>query len=174
MVATADYIKNSGLYKSLYISSWIFIFVIFLTVWLYFYNLSLEKKVNNLTSELSTINNYVKELNENDKVKLYTLIKTNSVFLDKYLNLSQVPLFINNVKELAKSYNITFAWFSYSNFNINTQATCNDDSINLAHQKAENFINYFRNENQDIFSLWFINNFTWQEQIKFNTSFLVK
>jgi endonuclease III-like uncharacterized protein len=60
--------------------------------------MTLESKIEKLNSEISTTDESLKKLNEDDKVKLYTLIKTSDVFLSQYKKLSNVTQFIQNLK----------------------------------------------------------------------------
>lgn len=161
--------------KTLYISAWIFALVLILTIWLYVYNMTLESKIEKLNSEITTTDEALKKLNEDDKVKLYTLIKTSDVFLSQYKKLSKVTEFIGNLKWISKDYNLTFGDFAYSNSKITSSCTASNDDISLASDKVKTFIWDFRKkDNKNIFSLWFISSFSWQDKIIFNTEFKLK
>jgi hypothetical protein len=47
--------------------------------------------------------------------------------LDKYAYISQIPEYINNLKDLSKTFRVDLQGFSYSNGSINTSATAKDD-----------------------------------------------
>lgn len=174
MINTApDNIDNQSK-TSLYGSIWVFIFVITISIWLYFYNSVLSKEVDGIKSEISFIESNVGKIKEDEKVKLYTLIKANSIFLDRYKYISNIPKYINNLSYLSKKYNISFEWFTYSNGELSTLATSTNDSLNLSYLKVKNFVEYFRNSEENIFALNFIDSFIWQENITFNTKFKIK
>lgn len=180
MATNNDYKADNKVYKWLYVSVWLFVLVLILNIWLYFYNSSLSSNVESLNKELTTLGNDIEKINSDDKVKLYILIKANVAFLDRYEYLSRIPEFINNLKELSKTYKVSFKNFSYSNSVIATQATALDDGLSLWYQKSQNLISSFRdnkkteNKNDQIFSLDFIDYFEWQNEIKFNVNFKIK
>jgi hypothetical protein len=91
----------------------------------------LSSNIESLNKELTTLENDIEKINSDDKVKLYILIKANVAFLDRYEYLSRIPEFINNLKELSKTYKVSFKNFSYSNSVIATQATALDDGLSL-------------------------------------------
>lgn len=168
-------LKANNLPKTLYVSAWIFVLVFVLTIWLYVYNMTLKTKITNLNNDLNVAEESLKKLNEDDNVKLYTLIKTSDVFLSQYKKLSSVTEFIDNLKWISKDYNMIFADFTYSNSKITTICVANNDDISLASEKVKTFIWDFRKtDNKNIFSLWFVNNFSWQDKITFNTEFKIK
>lgn len=175
MANTIDSKAENKYPKTLSFSILLFALVIVLTIWLYFYNLSLEKKVENIRTDISTLEQDIKKINEDDKVILYTLLKNSSIFLEQYKKLSNVTEFISNIKWLSKNYNLAFEWFSYSNSSINTTCVAKNDEISLASEKLKKFIWDFRNkENSNIFSLWFVTNFVWQTEVKFTPEFKVR
>lgn len=180
MITNNDYKKINNKNIWLYISVWLFILILALNVWLYFYNNSLLSKVESYNKELTVLENNIKEINNDDKIKLYTLIKTNATFLEKYSYLSKIPEFINNLKKLWNIYKVSFKNFSYSNSIINTSVTAIDDWTSFWYQKSQKLISNFRkneqskDKNNQIFSLDFIDYFEWQNEIKFNINFKIK
>lgn len=184
MVSTGDYKTDKKVDRWMYISSAMFVLVLVITIWLYFYNSSIVSKTETLNKEILTLEESIKSIHSDDKVTLYTLIQTNKVFLDKYAYISKIPEFINNLHELSKTFKIKFENFSYSNSSINTSATSLDDGFSLWYQKTKKFISSFRDEisdskkiksiNNQIFSLGFIDSFSWQNEMKFNANFKIK
>lgn len=184
MVSTDDYKTDKKVDRWMYISSGIFIFVLVITIWLYFYNGSLISTSEKYMKDITTLEENIKTVNNDDKVILYTLIQTNKVFLDKYAYISKIPEFINNLHELSKTFKIKFENFSYSNSSVSTSVTSLDDGFSLWYQKTKKFISSFRDEitdskktltaNNQIFSLGFIDSFVWQNEMKFNVTFKLK
>lgn len=174
MVTTNQEVTVNKWPTSLYISIWVFIFVLLLSIGFYFYNSVLNSKIENIQSEISTIENNIKTINEDEKVKLYTLMVANKTFLDRYKYLSNVPEFINNLALLSKNYKVAFDGFSYSSSEIVTDVLSMDDAVSLASLKTKNFIEYFRKKDDNIFSLWFVDSFDWQDNIKFSAKFKIK
>lgn len=170
---SANNIDNSSK-TFLYVSIWIFVFVLIVSIWLYFYNSYLSKKVDNVKSEISFVEENIKKINEDEKVKLYTLIKSNWIFLDRYKYISNIPEYINNLVTLSKKYNISFQWFNYSAWELSTEVVALNDAVSLAYLKTKNFLEYFRKKDKNIFSLGFVDSFIWQENIKFGVKFKIK
>lgn len=178
MVASNEYKTYNKGYTWMYVSVWLFVLVLILNIWLYFYNSYLSSKVESFNEDLIKLENNIKEVNNDDKVKLYTLIKTNAVFLDKYSYLSRIPEFINNLKKLWSIYRVSFKNFSYADSTLNTSVVAVDDWISFWYQKAQKLISSFRNnkqtKNNQIFSLDFVDYFESQNEMKFNVSFKIK
>lgn len=174
MANSSENIVNDKYSKTLYASLGIFIFVLILTIWLYFYNNSLSKKIVNTTSDIAKVDDSIKKINEDWKVRIYNIIKNNTVFIENYKKLSQITDFIWTLNWLSKDYNVSFTSFSYSNATIKTQAVVKNDDISLSSEKLNKFLSDFRLKDDHKFSLSFINNFSWQEQIKFNVEFKIK
>lgn len=177
MVTTNDYKTDNKAYKWMYISIWLFIIVLVLNIWFYFYNSSLTSKVKNFDDEVVKVENNIKEINNDDKVMLYTLIQANKIFLDKYVYLSKIPEFINNLNELSKTFKVKFENFSYGNSTVNTSVIAIDDWISLWYQKSKKLIWSFRDksvDNKQLFSLSFIDFIDWQNEMRFNAKFKIK
>lgn len=178
MITTNDYKSETNAIVKMKYSIILFVFIALLNVWLYIYNYYLEWEVKNVEQSISKIESSISEINSDEKVKLYTLIKANSKTLEKFSYLSNIPEYINTLKELSKTYSISFEWFNYSNSNLNTTVISMDDWVSLGYQKSQKFISNFRAPrsiwNKEIFSLWFIDAFEWQNQMKFNVKFTLK
>ncbi len=174
MVATDSYKLDNKSYNLMKITIIIFIFSIILTIWLFFYNKSLSTSIDNLNKEVTKVSENIKKINEDKKVKLYTIVTTNKTYLDKYKYLSNIPLFLNTVLELSKKSKITFNWFSYSEWSISTNASSLDDWYSYASSKVKNFVKDFRKGENWILSLDFIQSFSGQDQIEFWLKFKVK
>lgn len=174
MVTTNEYKNDSKAYKSMKISVVLFVLVLILTIGLYFYNSSIVSKINTLESKISSVETDIKKINEDEKVKLYTLIVSNSKYLERYKYLSKVPEFINNVKEISKNYKVAFDGFSYIDGQISSNASLQDDAVSLASVKTKNFLEYFRKKDENIFSLLFVSSFNWQDSINFWVKFKIK
>lgn len=174
MIATEWYKVDNKSYNMMKITLIIFIFSIILTVWLFFYNKSLSWDIDNINLETTKVSENIKKINEDKKVKLYTLVTTNKVYLDKYKYLSNIPLFLNTLLELSSKSKIAFNWFSYNEWSISTNASSLDDWYSYASSKVKNFIKDFRKGENWIFSLDFITSFNWQQEIDFWLKFKVK
>lgn len=174
MVTTNEYKTDTKTYKAMNLSAWVFVFVILCTFWLYFYNQSIKNTIVSSQTELTQLENDIQKINQDEKVKLYTLIQANKQNLEKYKTLSEVPKIINTFRALTLTYQIAFEWFSYSAWEITTNARAMNDAVSLASTKTQKFFEYFRKKDEHMFSLAFVNFFEWQEQLQFSVKFNVK
>lgn len=156
------------------LSLWLFLVVFLCTVWIYFYNMSLENKANDLDANITKVDQNIKLAKEDGYYVVYKQLETNKTVIDKMTYLSNIPEFINNLKALSTQKNVFFNWFTYNNWKISTKVSVINDSVALASLKTKSFIEFFRNPNNHIFSLWFVNAFEWQDRINFNAEFSVK
>mgnify|MGYP002130213558 CR=1 FL=1 len=143
---------------------------------------NLEKIVQSQAEDVMGLQLKVRELRDQN-IKLakedgyyvvYKQLETNKTVIDKMTYLSNIPEFINNLKALSTQKNVFFNWFTYNNWKISTKVSVINDSVALASLKTKSFIEFFRNPNNHIFSLWFVNAFEWQDRINFNAEFSVK
>lgn len=149
-----------------YISVWIFVFVLILSVWLYIYNIYIEKDIENIQSEKESIAKKVSDLQNDEKIQLYSLLNENKAYLEKIHKFSRINDYIKELNTTASKFNISLTWFQYWNGKISTQWLAEDD-INLWWEKTKNFIEYYRKEKKD-YTLWFINTFQWSNSIQFS------
>lgn len=177
MITTNDYRNQNNDFIKMKYSIILFLFILVFNIWLYFYNYSLIWKLQEWNETVLKIEQSINEFNSDDRIKLYTLIKSNKEILKKFEYLSNIPLFINTLKILSIKYWVTFDWFSYWNSSIQTSVLAIDDWVSFWYQKTQKFLNNFRNQktsNKEIFSLWFINSFAWQSQMKYSIKFDIK
>lgn len=174
MVTSNEYKNDQKIKKTFYITAAIFAFVVVLNVGLYFYNSYLTGVNEDLSSNLAAVESNINTINQDPAIKLYTLINANKNYLDKYVHLSNIPEFINNLKDLSKNYSVKFQWFAYADGKVSSYATTSDDEVSLGSTKAKKFVEYFRKKDDNIFKLWFINSFEWQTEVRFNVDFQVK
>lgn len=174
MVTTHEYKNDSKAYKMMNLSLVLFVFVLLGTIGLYFYNASIVSKIKTTQWDLARIEENIKKIHEDEKVKLYTLVMANSKFLERYTYLSQVPQFVTGVKNISRLYKVSFDGFTYSDGQIIMQAKTIDDAVSLASTKVKNFLEYFRKTTDEQFSLWFVTSFEGQDSITFSAKLKVK
>lgn len=174
MVTTHKYKNDSKSYKMMNFSLVLFVFVLIGTVWLYFYNSSIVSKIKITQSDLSGVEENIKKIHEDEKVKLYTLVMANTKYLKRYTDLSEIPQLVTGVKNISRLYRVSFEGFTYSDGQIIMQTKAIDDAVSLASTKVKNFLEYFRKTGDEQFSLWFVTSFDGQDTITFGTKLKVK
>lgn len=131
MVTGNEYKSDTKVKKIFYVSVGIFAFVMLLNIGLYFYNAHLETANNERTQTITRLESDIKRINEDPSIKLYTLLNSNKVYLERYKYISQVPAFINRIKELSKTNNVKFDGFSYADGIISSSVQAADDDLSL-------------------------------------------
>lgn len=177
MVTTNDIALKNADYNKMKYSIILFVFILILNIWLYFYNSYLTKQITQSSESLAKVEQNIKEINSDDKVKLYTLVKANKETLKKFSLMSNIPEYINTLKSLWQTYQISFENFSYNESVLQTTVIAIDDGVSLWYQKTQKFISNFRNNetrNKELFSLWFVDAFDGQSQMKYNVKFKIK
>jgi len=174
-MATNWLIKDKWSYRNMNISIVVLSIIVLLTIWMYFFNSKLNNDLESLKTELNEINDDIKTLEKDSKIIIYNMLEKNKDKIELYEKMSKIPTFISNIDNLSRSYGISFNTFSYNSWKLSTLASARNDWRSLATKKVIDFMSYFRDEeNENIFKLDFVNNFSWQEEIRFNAIFEIK
>ncbi len=80
---------------------------------------------------------------------------------------------------IKSNYNIDFRWFNFNSSIIWTSVLLDSDEYNeldykLAYQKFVKFVWEYRNDENALFDLSFINRISWHDQMKFDLNFIIK
>lgn len=161
--------------KVTYVTSIIFfIFVIVITFTLYMYNNLLTREIVGLQTKISLREWEIKEVEKDKNVQIYALLKANEKAINNLISRTRVTKFIKHLDETALMYNLEFKWFNLSNGQVKTEwISVNDDNW-LAYQKISYIIKQYREDDSNLFKLWFVNWLNWVDSIKFNLNFNVK
>jgi len=152
----------------------LFVIILIFTIWLYIFNYFGTKKIDSLNQELSQSTQNLETEKQDWYFIVYTKVQNSKMILDKYKNLSSIPEFVSNLETLSKEKNIVFNGFSYSDWKIKSLAKAQTTDLATASKKTQDFISYFREENNHIFKLDFVNFIEWQDMISFNVNFDLK
>lgn len=154
--------KNKGS-RFIYIVTFFFVLILFLTLSLYFYNSHLDNKISNLEDEISQKEVSIKSKKDNKLIQIYNLYTLNKVALDRLEKYSKITKYIDHLSEISSVYNLNFSWFNYSAWVLNTKVTSISDERWIDYQKTANFIKSYRNDTNVLFTLDFINKITSQD-----------
>lgn len=150
----------------------LFVLVLALTIWLSVFNYYSQKWINELNDKLSNVKSSLEAEKQDWYYVVYNQLQNSKIILEKYKNLSAIPEFVTNLETLGKDKNIEFSTFSYSDWKIKSKAKAVNTELSRASAKVNDFIGYFRDENNNhIFSLGFVNYLEWQDNITFNVEF---
>lgn len=168
-------IKSNTKNNFWYYTSFIFLFlVIIFTVWLHFYNKSINNDIVKIKMEISSIENNIKEENKDSNLEIYSLVKKNKAILDSYEKMNRINTFINHMNSIILKYRLKFIWFNISNWEIKTSVISTSDNKSISYQKVSDFITKYREDEKSLFDLAFINSFQWMDEIKFDINFKIK
>ncbi len=173
-MATNNEFKDENPNKNMQISWVIFVLLFLVTVGIYGVNMSFSKKVEQLRTELNTQTTQINQLKQDKRLELFQLVEKNKTMLEKYKKMSQIPQYVNDVTQLAKNYRLDILGFSYNVGTIQSKVIAKTDETSFGSVKTKNFLEYFRKQDEHIFSLDFVKNFEWQNDVTFQTQFQVK
>lgn len=161
--------------KWTYFSSIVFLIcIVVFTFLLYFYNNILDREINDIKTKISLREQEINDLEKDKEIQIYALLDKNQEIVKKLSKISQVTKFINHLDETSEVYNLTFKWFNLSNWKLKTIWLWENDDNWIAYKKISSFIKRYRNDNNTLFNLWFINWIKWIDSIKFNLDFDIK
>jgi len=165
--------NNSG--KKQHLWSIIFlIIVIILTLSLFWYNIYLEKKSEELTTKVKELENSIKEVESDDSFKVFSLIDANKKVLKELEKRTKITNYIQHLYFLKQEYDLNFKWFSAWNWEIQTSISLLSDDNWVAYKKLVNFISEYRKDKNALFELKFINRVLWYDNMKVNIDFKIK
>lgn len=174
MAASGEYQNDVKSKKTFTYSIILFVWVLVLTLGIYFYNVSLQSKMEKKQQELQKIEANIIQLKQDKSLELYTLVESNKSYLETFAYRSDIPLFIRTFRELSKKFQVVFWGFSYSDGVITSDVRAQSDVLGSASSKASKFIEAFRKQDDQIFSLDFVPYFKGQSVIDFGIKFLIK
>ena len=152
------------------LSAGILAFVILATFFLHIYNGMIDKKNVTVQAEIDVKTKEINELKADPRIQVATLLDNNKATLDKMTELSQIPYFIDKVSSISGEYGLGLQWFNYSNGNIRLSSMIDGWLWTQSYKKVINFIDWYRNEEDADFTLWFINSVKTDDDIEFEVS----
>lgn len=172
-----EIIKNT---KNTHLTSILFlIFVLVLTIWLYFYNNHLIVEQAKKESVISEYEKSIDSYKENKELKMYSLVQLNSKSLDLLEKNSKVTNFLDHMDYIKNTYDIDFRWFTLNKTFISTSILVKSDEYSemeyrLAYQKLVDFISKYKDDENSLFDLSFINRIVWHDEMKLSINFTIK
>lgn len=151
----------------LFLWYWFLVLTLIITVWLFFYNHSIEGKITKLWTEISEYDTSIAKLQEDKSIQVYNLLLENKKVIASLEKKSKVKDFIYHLRSLEIPFWLTFKWFNYSNWNVTMQAVVPFDSNILASNRVSMFVKDYRADKKALFDLDFISTFNWFDSITF-------
>ena len=157
------------------LSSIIFLVVVIIsTISLYLFNNYLTNEVEKLKISISTIKSNIVEVEKDKNLQVYSLLELNKQAIYSYELMNKVTSYINHMNVIQWKYNLEFAGFNISKWEINTNVKIVSDNNSIAYQKTRDFINKYRTDPKALFDLSFINSVEWMDNITFKVNFKIK
>lgn len=150
-----------------------FVFVLIITLWMYFYEYNISQNLERTKNEISQIDKSITDLSSDKKIQVYSLYNANKAVIDNEIKKSDVNTYINYLKAVSSKYRILFNSFTYDWTKILTNVIATTDT-NMAYLKMVKFITDYRTNPDDLVKLWFISSVTWSDKINTNIVFELK
>lgn len=160
--------------KSIYWSLGLLLFVILGTWGLFFYNGFLEKENDQLVQDILQREKSIEDLRKDKNIEAYYIYNLSENILEDLYEKSQISDFVEHALRTMVRYDMTFEAFSYSNGEISLNGIAESNDEMVAYQKLAKFIDEYNKSETSLFELQNIDNFSWQNDIKFPMKFIVK
>ncbi len=168
-----------------------FIFVVIVTIVIFWYKHKVATENNNLTQQISELQTTLSTLRKDKDVQAYELYDKNRTQLDILTYNSQVPLFYNEISRLSRLYNFEFSNFSFNKWAIKLSALAKSDSSERWYEKFRSLITDFYNARysdddiddesdninvnfKSILDLKFVKWFQWSNNVASFLEFIIK
>jgi len=160
--------------KGIYYSFAFLLLIIVGTVGLFFYNTHLTEQNQELLSQISQRQNSIDALRQDKNIEAYYIYNLNQDILTNLWEKSQISTFVKHALSTMIGYDLTFESFTYNSGEISVNAVSESSDKGLAYTKVVKFLSEYNKNQRSLFELQPIENFTWQDSIKFPISFTVK
>lgn len=158
-----------------FIIAWVFLGIcVILSAWLYLYLLSLNNQITTLDSSLQELQVSISQRESDPLIQSYILYERNKSIFSRLEYISDIPNHVAHLKLTMLRYWITAQWFSYTDGNMQTKITSDNDTRWFWYEKVGNFVRWYRNDSQSPFILTFINTFAWHDRIQHELLFELK
>ncbi len=151
------------------------IFVITITIGLYWYNYYLSWINNSLNKEITLKQQALTEKQQQQVLKVYNLYTLNKQTINKLDKYSQIKNFINHLDYITNKYSLIFKGFSYDSWELMTTAYTVSDNKTIDYQKTVKFLREYKRDKNALFTIkpikW-VN--TFDNKQKFKITFKIK
>lgn len=153
------------------------IFTIVLGLWLFGINYSISSSNEKLQEEINMTNTAIENFRKDKKIQVVELLENYKSDILKYEKNSDLVKYIEHMEEIEKKYKLSFSGFSFSEWEIKSEILVRKIDVKWeddAYLKVSKFIKNYREDENSLFELKFINSFEWMNDIKFNVNFKIK
>jgi hypothetical protein len=127
-----------------------------------------------LQGKITQIDANIDELSKDKSLEVFALINANKKTIDIMQSRSNVTTYIKHMKSIAGLYDLEFRGFEISGSQIYTNAFIRSDDNGIAYKKLIKFIENYRNNENSLFELSFINRVLGYDDMKLGIRFKVK
>ena len=161
--------------QTFYMSLGFLLWVIIGTLALYLYLGGIQTKTDELQTRLSWIETSISSIESNDQIQLYSMYQTHKTFFTKMGEVSEIPLFVSHLKKQFTKYGIQAKGFAYDSKNgVSIELSAQTNESGYAYQKIVKFLREYALDENAIFSVGMISNFSWYDRINYEGTFLLK
>ncbi|MFK7780456.1 MAG: hypothetical protein QM490_04975 [Candidatus Gracilibacteria bacterium] len=148
--------------------------IVIITLTLHFYNNHIGDQIDDLKSDINSIESSIAEEQQDKQLQIYTLLELNKETINSYKLMNNVTKYINHMNVIASKYKLEFSGFDLVKGEISSNVKLISDKEGIAFQKTRDFINNYRIDPKALFELQFINSIEGMDDMKFRVNFKIK
>lgn len=160
--------------QTFYISIVLLLLVILLTAGLYYYSYSQSKTIRENNSTLAQIETWILEIQQDEKVQIYSIYADNRNLFSVLAESSKIPTMINHLKRVFTLQDVSYKWFAYSDGKAQIELSLETDDDSYAYEKVSTFLENYRGNEEALFTIDQISNFSWYDRITFTVDLTLK
>ncbi len=161
--------------RSFYVSLVLFFIVLATTLGLYLYTKNVEKNNIEVRSQISTLTSSIEEIEKDKNIQVYSIYSRHKELLDRLWEWSKIPSMIVHLKKIFDIHEIKYKWFAYSDGVVQTDLSLETNDSWYAFKKLWKFLtNYRALDENALFDIEQIPNFTWYDRMNFSAQFKLK
>ena len=165
--------KNTRMF---FVSLFLFLWVVVVTVWLFFYVWRVESQAENLQNDLATLEASIETLQQDTSIQVYQRYTWNIAYIQKLAEKSNIPLFVAHLKKTFRKYALEAQWFVYDGEKISLAVKWQTNDAGYAYEKVVKFLREYNIETweKNPFILQNVTAFSGYDTLTHNVEFLVK
>lgn len=157
-----------------YVSISLFLFVAILTGGLYYYSYTLSKTLQDNESTLQQVQSSISEIEEDQTMQIYSTYAQNKNLFLQLAEGSKIPSMVNHLKRVFAIQGVSYDGFSYSDGKVQTDVSLETNDAWYAYEKVTKFLSNYRANDEALFSIDQIPNFSGYDRMNFSVDLTLK
>lgn len=160
--------------QMLYVAISLFILVAAITGALYYYSYTLSSTIQDNDLTLQQIEKSISDIEQDNQVEIYSIYAQNKALFSNLAEWSKIPSMVNHLKRVFAIQWVNYKWFSYSNGTVQTALSLETSDAWYAYEKVTKFLSNYRANQEALFTVDQISNFSGYDRINFTADFTLK